>query len=88
MDLLNRIRRAWVRYIEHERVRNELALSTDRQLADMGIARGDIGRIALEHARQRAAALVPARHAAPGRTHGQQAAPAPARLRFRHAAGR
>jgi uncharacterized protein YjiS (DUF1127 family) len=61
MDLFRPIRRAWIQYREFEKVRIELADSSDRQLADLGIARGDIGRIALEHAERFAAEAVPAR---------------------------
>ena len=46
MELMNSIKRAWIRHREYERVWAELAFSTDRQLADMGLARGDIADIA------------------------------------------
>jgi uncharacterized protein YjiS (DUF1127 family) len=59
MDLLRSIKRAWIQYRAFERVRTELADSSDRQLADVGIARGDIGRIAFEHAEHLAAEAVP-----------------------------
>jgi uncharacterized protein YjiS (DUF1127 family) len=70
MDLFRPLRRAWAQYREFERVRTELDDSSDRQLADMGIARGDIGRIAYEHAEQHALRLFPdaATAAASGRT--------------------
>lgn len=85
MDLLRSIKRAWVRYLEYQRVHDELAFSTDRQLADMGVTRGDIGRLARAHANARAAALVPEpRAAGASRERRAQAGG----LRFREAAAR
>lgn len=78
MELMNSIKRAWIRHREYERVWAELAFSTDRQLADMGLARGDIADIASAHAEQVAAALVPGKRAAASRP----ASPVSARLRF------
>lgn len=38
------------RWATYQRIRAELGTYTDRELADMGISRADIGRIALEAA--------------------------------------
>jgi uncharacterized protein YjiS (DUF1127 family) len=59
MEPLRSIQRAWIQYREFEKVRHELGDSSDRQLADMGIARGDIPTIAFAHAEEEAARLVP-----------------------------
>ena len=61
MDLIRALHRAWIQYGEFQRVRQALADSSDRQLADMGLARGDIVRLAYEHAEAYAARHVPAR---------------------------
>ena len=44
-----RLYQAWKR---HETVRRELSHLTDRELADIGITRSDIPRLAWEHAAQ------------------------------------
>ena len=80
MDLFRPLRRAWAQYREFERVRTELEDSSDRQLADMGIARGDVAWIAYQHAEQHALRLFPDATAAPiGRRTVQAARPG---LRF------
>ena len=43
-----RLVRAWWRYNESTR---ELARLSDRELADIGISRSEIGRVAWDHAR-------------------------------------
>ena len=59
MSLIRALSRAWIQYREFERTHQALASSSDRQLADMGVARGDIGRIAYEHAEEHALRQVP-----------------------------
>jgi uncharacterized protein YjiS (DUF1127 family) len=44
-----RLLHAWKRY---ETVKRELSHLSDRELADIGITRSDIARIALDHAEQ------------------------------------
>lgn len=50
MKLLEQIALLARRWATYQRVRGELETYTDRELADMGMARPDIGRIALEAA--------------------------------------
>src|SRR5262249_16175520 len=72
MKLLDKVvllARKWGTYA---RVREELQRYTDRELNDIGISRGDIGRIALE-----AAALVK-----PGAAHGDDRRPGLLRQRY------
>lgn len=45
-----RINEARARYVVYNRTRNELGALSDRELADLGIYRGDIRRIAKEAA--------------------------------------
>lgn len=75
MQLLERIglwARRWACYV---RVREELETYSERELADMGMTRADIGRIALE-----AAALVKREPAGQARAEDQR--PALLRQRF------
>lgn len=78
MDLIRTLKRAWIQYREFEKVRLELGDASDRQLADMGIARGDVGRIAYEHAEEQARRMVPE----PARAAGRSARGARGGLRF------
>lgn len=48
--LLDRIALLARRWATYQRVRAELETYTERELADMGMSRADIGRIALEAA--------------------------------------
>lgn len=50
MSLPGAILRFWKRYSHFHAVRRELGGFTDRELADIGIARADIPRVALEDA--------------------------------------
>lgn len=50
MKLLEQIALLARRWATYQRVRAELETYTERELADMGMARADIGRIALEAA--------------------------------------
>jgi uncharacterized protein YjiS (DUF1127 family) len=69
--------RAWKRY---DSAINELSGLTDRELADIGISRCDIPRLAREHSTAEMA-ILPPRHTAPTpyvRSPGLQRAPAKA----------
>ena len=48
--LLNRLRARGEEYARYVRTRDELAGLTDRELADIGLVRGDIDRIARQAA--------------------------------------
>ena len=57
MDLLRWIALAWIQYREFLAAFAALKRLSDRQLGDLGLARGDIARAALEQAERRTAAL-------------------------------
>jgi uncharacterized protein YjiS (DUF1127 family) len=50
LDMLTSIARLYQAWKRHEAVRRELSHLTDRELADIGITRSDIDRIASEEA--------------------------------------
>ena len=53
MDLLDNTLRAWAQYREFRAVLSELQSYSDRELTELGIARGDITRLAYEEAERR-----------------------------------
>jgi uncharacterized protein YjiS (DUF1127 family) len=59
MDLLKEIHRTWALRREFRTVLGELAAYSDRELADLGLGRGDVARVAYEEAERRVAAPRP-----------------------------
>jgi hypothetical protein len=53
MDLLNDSLRLWAHHREFKAVLAELATRSDAELAEMGIARSDVVRLAFEEAERR-----------------------------------
>lgn len=51
-SLIGRIETRWQRHLKYQQVVRELGFYNQRQLADMGIARSDISRLAHETAAQ------------------------------------
>lgn len=51
-SLAGKIENAWKRHLHYQKVVRELGYYTDRQLADVGIARSDIPTLARESASQ------------------------------------
>lgn len=70
MDLLNDILRVWAMHREFRAVLAELGRRSDRELSELGLARGDIARVAWKEAERRILGPAPSRPEAP--------APAPA----------
>ena len=66
MDLLKQIWRVWALHREFRAVLTELRGYSDRELNELGIARGDIARLAYEEAEMR----VPAPQPVDRRHHG------------------
>ena len=66
VNLLKNILSAWALHREFRAVLAELDGYSDRELSELGLARGDVARVAYEEAERRAGALVPSRpvHAA------------------------
>jgi uncharacterized protein YjiS (DUF1127 family) len=60
MDLLNNTLRIWAQYREFRAVLKELESYSDRELTELGIARGDVTRLAYEEAERRVASPAPA----------------------------
>jgi uncharacterized protein YjiS (DUF1127 family) len=60
MDLLDNTLRLWAQYREFRAVLRELESYSDRELAELGIARGDVTRLAYEEAERRVASPAPA----------------------------
>lgn len=56
MDMLKETYRTWAVRQEFHAALAELSRYTDRQLADIGLERGDLGRVALEEAERRVGA--------------------------------
>lgn len=63
MNLLQTIGLVWTQYRTFRAVLSELESYSHGELNDLGIARGDISRIAYEEAERRVAALAASRHA-------------------------
>ena len=62
MSLLKRIAFVWIQYRHFQAAVAELGRLSDRELSDLGLARGDIGRVAFAEAERRTeAALAPGR---------------------------
>ena len=57
MNLLRNIRIVFAQYREYQTVLAELGSYTDRELAEIGLARGDVPRLAYLEAERRVAAL-------------------------------
>ncbi len=51
-SLAKKIESAWRRHLHYQKIVRELAAYNDRQLADVGIARADIARLARQSASQ------------------------------------
>lgn len=66
MNVFQHVARTWAQYRTFRSTLAELQGCTDRQLADMGFARGDVARIAYEAAELDQATHKAARDAAPG----------------------
>ena len=64
MDLLKETYRVWALHREFRTVLAELNGYTDRELAELGLGRADIVRVAYEEAERRIGAPSPARRAA------------------------
>ena len=66
MDLLKNTLRLWAMHREFRAVLAELDSYSDRELADLGVGRGDVARLAYEEAERRVATpLAPSRAEAP-----------------------
>jgi uncharacterized protein YjiS (DUF1127 family) len=79
MDLLKHALRVWALHREFRAVLAELNGYSDRELADLGLGRGDVARIAYEEAERRVATpRAPSRAEAPAWA-GRGPAPAPGR---------
>ena len=61
MNLFRNIRVLLAQYREYQKVLGELGSYTDRQLAEIGLARGDVPRLAYEEAERRVGDLAPRR---------------------------
>ena len=59
MNLLRNIRIVFAQYREYQNVLAELGSYTDRELAEIGLARGDVPRLAYAEAERRVADLAP-----------------------------
>ena len=57
MNLLRNIRIVFAQYREYQTVLAELGSYTDRELAEIGLARGDVPRLAYAEAERRVAGL-------------------------------
>jgi uncharacterized protein YjiS (DUF1127 family) len=77
MNLFRNIRVVLAQYREYQTVAAELGSYTDRQLAEIGLARGDVHRLAYEEAERRVAHLAP-RHAGAAAPTERSLAPAKA----------
>ena len=53
MDLLKATLRVWAMHCEFRAVLAELDSYSDRELADLGVSRGDVARLAYEEAERR-----------------------------------
>ena len=66
MDLLKNALRVWALHREFRAVLAELDSYSDRELADLGVGRADVARLAYEEAERRVATpLAPSRAEAP-----------------------
>jgi hypothetical protein len=65
MDLLNDILRIWAMRREFRAVLADLRGRSDRELKELGLARGDIARVAWEEAERRIGGPIPRRPEAP-----------------------
>jgi len=63
LSLLQNTLRLWARHRAFHAVHAELARHSDRELRDMGIARGDIARLAHAEAERRVAPSTPSHRA-------------------------
>ena len=61
MELLNEIYRTWALRREFRTVLAELGTYSDRELAELGLGRGDVARVAYEEAERRIGAPRPRR---------------------------
>ena len=61
MDLLKNALRVWAMHREFRAVLAELDSYSDRELADLGVGRGDVARVAYEEAERRVATPAPSR---------------------------
>ncbi len=68
MDMLNSIGRVWTQRRASRAALAELERLSDRELGDLGLARGDIPRIAYEEGERCAEAFVPSYPAPPAAT--------------------
>jgi uncharacterized protein YjiS (DUF1127 family) len=57
MNLLKQIGHVWIQHREFQAALASLKRLSDRELSDLGLARGDIARAAFEEAERRAAAF-------------------------------
>jgi uncharacterized protein YjiS (DUF1127 family) len=53
MDLLKEVHRTWALRREFRATLRELAAYSDRELAELGLGRGDVARVAYEEAERR-----------------------------------
>jgi uncharacterized protein YjiS (DUF1127 family) len=75
MDLLKNVLLTWRQFRHFNAAMAELGNRSDHELAERGIARGDIVRVAYAKAEQRVATSLAARRAAPA-ARGAEFAPA------------
>lgn len=61
MNLIKSILLIWAQYREFRAIYAELARLSDRELRDMGLARGDLARVAYAEAERRIATPAPSR---------------------------
>ena len=65
MDLLKNTLRVWAMHREFRAALAELDRRSDRELAELGLARGDVARVAYEEAERRVATPAASRAEAP-----------------------
>jgi uncharacterized protein YjiS (DUF1127 family) len=65
MDLFKNALRVWAMHREFRAVLAELNSYSDRELAELGLGRGDVARVAYEEAERRVATPAPSRAEAP-----------------------
>jgi uncharacterized protein YjiS (DUF1127 family) len=78
MDLLQTTLRLWAQHRAFRAVYAELSRHSDRELRDMGLARGDLARLAYAEAERRIVTPTPRRAEAPAPT-GHGPVPVPGR---------
>lgn len=78
MDLLNDILRAWAMRREFRAVLTDLGRRSDRELARLGLTRGDLARVAWREAERRILGPAPGRPELPVAGRYRQAVPAAA----------